>query len=311
MEERAAGEDYDLLVVDCAPTDAALRLVTFPDVARGMLRTALAVLEGVSGVAVPLARRLVSMPLPDAGVFAEAEALLLRRLASLHARLTAPTTSVRLVVTPERMVIDEARRAFTELSLFELPCDAVVLNRMLPGAAAGEPFFREQARLQEEGRREVGDLCGPLPGLTAPLKEDEVTGVASLARHGRALFDGASPAAVLCTGPGVRFQREGDGRYVRIPLPGAEPGDLHVAAVGNDLVVSTPARRRALALPRSFAPLTLASARLDGGVPGGGRTATRRPGARQAGGGAEGAAKALQLSARWSARRHRRTGGRA
>lgn len=266
VEERAAGGDYDLLVLDCAPTDAALRLVTLPDVARGMLRTALAVLGALSGVAVPLARRLVSVPLPDADVFGEAEALLLRHFASLHARITAPTTSVRLVVTPERMVIEEARRAFTELSLFEVPCDAVVMNRMLPAAAAAEPFFRDQARLQEERRKEVAALFAPLPVLVAPLQEDEVTGPGPLARHGRALFDGASPAAVLCRGAGVRFERDGDARCVRVPLPGAEPGELEVTVVGDDLVISTSARRRALALPRSIASLALESARLEGGT---------------------------------------------
>ena len=135
VEQLAESGDYDLIVLDCAPTDAALRLVTLPEVASGMVRLALQLAGAFSGLAVPLAKRVVAAPLPESAVFAEAEALLYRNLTALRARLSAPTTTVRLVVTPERMVIDEARRAYTELALFEVGCDAVVVNRLLPDAA--------------------------------------------------------------------------------------------------------------------------------------------------------------------------------
>ena len=219
-----------------------------------------------SGLALPLARRVVAAPLPEPAVFAEAEALLYRNLAALRARLSSPETTVRLVVTPERMVIDEARRAHTELALFEVACDAVVANRVLPDGALREPFFADWGRVQSERLSEIESLFSPLPVLCAPLQDDEVIGLERLAAHGRALFAGAAPDAVLSRAEPVRFERARGAYWVRVPLPGVDPKRLDVAVIDGELVISTPARRRKLTLPRRFAPLALRAARLDAGT---------------------------------------------
>ena len=144
---------------------------------------------------------VVDVPLPDAGVFHDAEELVYRRLVTLQRRLTDTATSVRLVTTPERMVIDEARRLYTELSLFEVPCDAVVMNRLLPDAAGELDFFRERHRIEQERLAEVGAdfrtaarcWCRAAPGTR---RGDRPRG--GCARHGEADSSGAAaPGDVL------------------------------------------------------------------------------------------------------------------
>ena len=255
---------YDLVILDCAPTGATLRMVTLPDVAHGALRMLLRLQGVLAAVLVPVARQVVPIPLPDRHVFRDADRLLYRKLRALRQRLVADTTSVRLVVTPERMVIDEARRTWTDLALFELPCDAVVMNRLLPEAAVSEAFFADWGRLQEERLREVEALFAPLPVLPAPLQDDEVTGLERLAAHGAALFRERAPEAVLSRAPRVEFEREEGGYVVSLPLPNADPALLDVAKVDDELVVRAGPLRRALRLPRRIAPLNLAGARLAG-----------------------------------------------
>jgi len=264
VEKLASSDAWDFAVVDCAPTDAALRLLTLPDIAHRSLRVLLPLFQALSGLAVPVARRLVSAPLPDSRVFGDADELVNRRLRALQQRVTGPETSVRMVVTPERLVIEEARRAWTELSLFELGCDAVVLNRLLPEAAGSEPFFRERARREADRRREVEELFAPLPVLAAPLQDDEATGLARLAAHGRRIFAGVEPEANLCAHERVRFERDAGEYVARVPLPGADPARLDVAKVDDELTITTGLRRRSLKLPRRLARLDLASARLEG-----------------------------------------------
>jgi len=266
LQELLEGGVYDLVVLDCAPTDSTLRLVSLPEVARRSLRVLLPLLGALAGVATPLAQRLVSLPLPGPGVFRDADTLLFRRLRALHRRLVARETSVRLVVTPERMVIDEARRLHTELSLFELRCDALIVNRLLPGATAGEEFFRDWVRLQAERVREVAELFAPLPVLEAPLQPDEVTGLERLAAHGRALFDRHAPDALLSRAPRIRYWREGGEALARIPLPGADPAQLDVVKIEDELAITSGPRRRSLKLPRRIAPLALTRATLEGGA---------------------------------------------
>jgi arsenite-transporting ATPase len=264
VERYASGGRYDFVVLDCAPTDSTLRMASLPDVAHGMLRIVLPVFQALSGVTVPLARKLVSIPLPAAGVFGDLEDLLYRKLVALRRRITDEGTSVRIVLTPERMVIDEARRAFRELMLFGIACDAVVMNRMLPPEAEGEPFFTAWMQLQEERRREAEALFAPLPVLTAPLQEDEVTGVERLARLCERIFERVEPDAVLCQAPRIHFERDGDAYLAVLPLPGARADELDVAKIDDDLIITTPSRRRTLKLPRRIASLDLSGAKLEG-----------------------------------------------
>jgi arsenite-transporting ATPase len=264
VEDFAAAGPWDFVVVDCAPTDSTLRLLTLPDVAQRSLRVLLPLLQTLSGVAVPVARRLVSMPLPDSRVFADADEFLNRRLRTLQQRVTKRETSVRIVVTAERLVIEEARRAWTELALFELGCDAVVMNRLLPDAAGCEAFFREQAKRETERRREVEELFAPLPVLAAPLQDDEATGLERLAAHGRRVFAGVRPDALLCESGRVRFERDAGETVAWIPLPGADPKQLDVVKVDDELTITTGLRRRSLKLPRRMARLDLECARLEG-----------------------------------------------
>lgn len=259
IEQSARSGDYDLIIVDCAPTGSTLRLVTLPEVAHGSLRWLLRLQRAAAHIIEPIARGIVGAPIPGGDVFAEADRLFYKTLHRLRARLLSNETSVRIVVTPETMVIDEARRALTDLCLFQISSDAVVLNRMLPDEACREDFFREWGRTQIERKREVEETFAPLKCLVAPLAADEVRGVEALAEHGELLFGGLDPAARLGESPRMRFERDAAGSRIRLPLPGIDPQALDVARIEDELVVGVANRRRKIALPAGFSKLEVES----------------------------------------------------
>jgi len=265
VEKLAASGRYDLLIVDCAPTDSALRLATLPEVAHRALRLLLPTMQAITRVGTPVAQKIVSIPLPRAEVFSDVETLIYEKLTTLRKRITNSQTSVRIVVTPERMVIDEARRAYTEFALFEIPCDAVVMNRLLPDEAAREEFFQHWSRLQEERYREVEEVFAPLPVLRAPLLADQVTGCERLAELGRHLFAKEEPGDVLSRSARVCFGRDEAGTFVQVPLPNASGDDLDVVVVEGELIITAGARRRFLRLPRRMARCSVQGAKLDAG----------------------------------------------
>ena len=265
VEELANSGRYDLLIVDCAPTDSALRLATLPEVAHRALRLLLPAMQALSRVGTPVIQKLVSVPLPRPEVFRDAETLIFQKLTTLRKRITGSETSVRIVVTPERMVINEARRAYTEFAMFEIPCDAIVMNRLLPDEAAREQFFQHWSRLQEERLREVEEVFAPLPVLRAPLLADQATGCERLAELGRHLFAKVNPGDVLSKSARVRFGRDERGFFAQVPLPNASGDDLDVVVVDDELIITAGARRRFLSLPRRMARCSVLSAKLDGG----------------------------------------------
>ena len=265
VEEAARSGRYDLCVVDCAPTGSTLRLVTLPEVASNALRILLRLQRAVATLVSPVARMVVPVPLPGPDVFRDVDRLLYKRLAALREILRSDATSVRIVVTPERMVIDEALRAHTDLALFELGCDAVVMNRLFPPEAAAESFFEGWGRWQEERLAEVTESFAPLPILRSALARDEVVGVAALAAHGASLFGDADPAARLCDAPRLRFRRAKGEYRVELPLPHATRDALDVAKLDDALLVRSGNRRRSIPLPRKLAALALIGAKLDAG----------------------------------------------
>ena len=255
VEEWALSEEYDLMIVDCAPTGSTLRLVTLPEVAHGSLRWLLRLQRAAAHVIEPIARGLVGVPIPSADVFAEADRLFYKTLHRLRARLLSNQTSMRIVVTPESMVIEEARRSLTDLCLFQIAGDAVILNRMLPAEACREDFFREWGRTQLERKREVEEIFSPMACLVARLQPDEVRGVEALADHGDALFGPLDPGAQLGESPRMRFERDAAGARLRMPLPGLDPKALDVTRIEDELVIGVAGRRRKIALPVGFAKL--------------------------------------------------------
>ncbi len=266
VEELSRRRTYDFVVLDCAPTGSTLRLVTLPDMMKGVLRIVPAAARVLSTVVSPIARAMVSAPIPRSRVFRDLERLVDDRARKLRRRLSDKQTSIRIVATPERMVIDEARRAFMELSLFDLHCDAVVMNRLLPASAGQEEFFQDWWAVQGRRQQELEELFAPLRVLDAPLQRDEVTGLDALAAHGRDIFGEERPDALLSDAPRIRFTKAAGVHRVHLPLPGASADHLEVAVVEEDLIVRAGSRRRAVPLPPRISRLPLASARLQDGT---------------------------------------------
>src|SRR5919202_4331058 len=132
---------YDLLVIDCAPTAETLRLLSLPEVMNWYIERIFPVERRVVKTIRPLLTRITTMPIAEDRIFAAIERLH-RNLDGVRQLLTNDRmSSVRLVVNPEKMVIAEARRTYTYLSLFGYRVDAVIANRLLPDAVT-DPWFK-------------------------------------------------------------------------------------------------------------------------------------------------------------------------
>ena len=159
---------YDVLIVDCAPTAETLRLLSLPDVMQWYIERIFPVERKIVKTVRPLVSRVTTLPIAGERVFDAVERLH-RNLDAVKRILTDETTSsVRLVVNPEKMVIAEARRTYTYLGLFGYRVDAVVVNRVLPPDVT-DPYFGKWKDIQAEHIATVHESFEPVPILSARL----------------------------------------------------------------------------------------------------------------------------------------------
>ena len=164
---------WDVVIVDCAPTGETLRLLSFPDVARWWLDKVFGRERQLLAAARPIARTFFDVKLPDERVFAEVQSLVENLIAMNEILRDRDAVSIRLVMTPDRMVIAEAMRTFTYLSLYGYLTDAVVVNRVFPEAVEGG-YFGAWREVQREQLELVESGFAPVPVLRAPYFEQEV-----------------------------------------------------------------------------------------------------------------------------------------
>jgi arsenite-transporting ATPase len=256
--------EFDVVVVDCAPTGETLRLLSFPDVAQWWLDKVFPQRSALMAAARPLARALLDVSLPGDAVLDDVDALV-RNLIAMNAILRDHArASVRLVMTPDRMVVDEARRTFTYLNLYGYLTDAIVCNRVFP-EEVGAYFGAWRAR-QEETVADVRDAFAPVPLLRAPFFGEEVVGTETLDRLADELFSGRDPAAVLHARVSEELTLGDDGATLRLELPFARKGDIALKKLGPELVVRVDGAKRTLLLPPALTDYVPSGAALDDGV---------------------------------------------
>lgn len=249
IRRQAKEGNFDVVVVDAAPTGETIRLLTMPETFQWYAARVLDWDPGTMSVARPLVRALI----PATNVF-ESIQRLTKGVEALRETLSDPEiSSYRLVVNPERMVIKEAQRAATYLSLFGYPVDGVVLNRVLPTAAAEGPFLQELARIQAGYRQQVYDLFQPLPIWESPHYARDLRGISDLAEVGQALFKDGDPTKVWFRGATLEITRDGDDYLMRLPLPHVEIGKVSMTKRGDELFIEIGNFRRDMILPMTLA----------------------------------------------------------
>ena len=256
--------DYDLLIIDSAPTGAAMRLLAAPDLAKGYAKQ-LASLSGgiVKAVAPTLKARL--------GIVASAPRLMERLTqvfdsveALRQLLLDGDTTSVRLVLNPERMAIKETQRAFTYMSLFGLSVDALFLNRLYPNELA-DPYMADWRASQREHVETAHGLFSPLPIFQVPLHRREIVGPEALLALGQSIYAGRDPADRLSREELLQIQAEEDGYLLRMRVVGVLTGSVQVERRGSDLYVQLGTLRRSVPLPQMLMTYEPSWARVSGG----------------------------------------------
>ncbi|HVL90802.1 MAG TPA: TRC40/GET3/ArsA family transport-energizing ATPase [Actinomycetota bacterium] len=255
---------YDLLVVDCAPTAETLRLLSLPDALNWYFERIFPMERRIAKVARPVVNRMVKAPIIASDTVMGAVERLHRTLESVRRLLIdTETSSVRLVVNAERMVIAEARRTYTYLNLFGYRVDAVVCNRLLPETIT-DPYFEEWKALQKMHLGTIHESFAPVPIMNVPLYDREMVGLDRLGVLAENLYGETDPAAMLHDVDPVVVRKTAEGATMSLHLPFTEKADIDLLRKGDDLYVKVGPYKRAIMLPVSLSRLEVAGAAFEG-----------------------------------------------
>ena len=242
---------WDLVVVDCAPTAETLRLLALPEALGWYVERVFPIERRVVRSLKPVLTRVAGVPMPHDRVFDAVERLH-AELGDVRAVLGDTTsTSVRLVLTPESVVVAEARRMLTSLSLYGYRVDAVIANRVFP--QGGDDEWRAGwVAAQEKQLEDVAQSFAPLPVFRAAYHGSEPVGLDALGDFGAATYADADPFTPPTDVPLVDVERDGDEFVLSISLPLADKSSLDLARKSDELVLTVGGHRRLLALPSAL-----------------------------------------------------------
>jgi arsenite/tail-anchored protein-transporting ATPase len=255
-------DNYDLLVVDCAPTGETLQLLSFPEVAQWWLNKIFPLERRIMKVARPILQPMIDIPLPRDEVFGSIKDLLLDLGGTRDILADPKTTSVRLVLNLEKMVIKEAQRAYTYLNLYDYQTDAVIVNRVLPADGEGR-FLAGWRKAQQAYEQQVETSFGSIPILHAPMFEQEVVGQQMLLRLGQAVFADHDPMEVLIENRPQRVEKVGDEYILSLELPFVSKEQVELIQRQDELFVRVGPYKREITLPRVLARRRNRTARFD------------------------------------------------
>ncbi|WP_084652975.1 ArsA family ATPase [Nocardioides insulae] len=279
LRHRVRSGEWDVIVVDCAPTAETLRLLALPEALGWYMTRVLPAQRRVTKALRPVLTRAAGVPMPGEEVFAAVQRLH-GELDDVHRILSGPEAGVRLVLTPEKVVVAEARRSWTSLCLFGYRVDGVVANRVFPGDGA-DPWRAGWVRAQAEVLAEVEASFSGLPIWRSPYRTAEPMGVEELRDLAEQVYAEADPLARGTATAPFRVARHAEGAVAHLALPGVRREQVRLARHGDDLVVTlrdhgrsegdlahhetVGSYRRLLTLPAGLARLQVAGARVEAG----------------------------------------------
>jgi arsenite-transporting ATPase len=258
--------NYDVLIIDSAPTGTALRLLSLPEVSGWYMRRFYKPLQGMSAalrpLVEPLFRPIAGFSLPDNEVM-DAPYEFYQQIEALEKVLTDNNqTSVRLVTNPEKMVIKESLRAHAYLSLYNVSTDLVIANRIIPEEVS-DPFFEHWKENQKIYKQEIYDNFHPLPVKEAPLFSEEMCGMEALQKLKDILYQDEDPSKVYYHENTIKVIKEEDNYVLELFLPNIPKDQIKLNKTGDELNVRIGNHRRNLVLPQTLASLKPSGAKME------------------------------------------------
>jgi arsenite-transporting ATPase len=256
-------KEYDLIILDCAPTGESLRFISIPTTLEWYMKKLFKLEKTLAKYVRPVAKKIYDVPLPGDDYFDTIE-YLFERLKGVDQFLINPEiTSVRLVTNPEKIVLKETQRAFMYFYLYKMNVDGIIVNRIIPDHVK-DNYFKNWRERQRNYTEQAEEYFSPIPIFYVNLFKEEILGTHSLKRLANQIYGKRNPLKRFFEGEPYSLTKE-DGDYrLTMKLPFIEKKDLQLNKISDELVVRVGSFKRHVLLPRHVGALEEVKAKFEG-----------------------------------------------
>lgn len=255
---------YDVLIVDCAPTGETMSLLKFPDLFKWWMEKFFPIKRKAAKFVKPVVEATVKIPLPDDKVFDDIDKLY-QKIDELHKlMLNKDVVSIRIVTTPEKIVVKEAKRSFSYLHLFDYNVDGIFINRIFSKESL-EGYFEKWANIQKNTIKDIEESFKGIPIFKLELMNHELRKYTHLKEAGDKLYGDFDPSNVLFKEKIFDVKSE-DGNYIlEIKMPFVDKNEIKLSQNEDEIIISIKNERRGFVLPTKLQSKEISAARYADG----------------------------------------------
>jgi len=256
-------KEYDVILLDCAPTGESLRFISIPATLDWYMRRIFKWERKLAKYVRPVAKRVTDLPLPEDSYF-QAIQDLFERLKGVDQVLVDPEiTTVRLVTNPEKVVLKETQRAFMYFCLYKMNIDGIIMNRILPETVT-DTYFSNWIKGQQHNLAQAAEFFDPVPIFPVPLFSGEVIGHDYLRDLSDQIYAGRNPLERFYKQEPYQLVKDGGSYRLKLKLPFISKEDVELSKIYDELVVRIGGYKRHILLPRQVASLGSVTAKMEG-----------------------------------------------
>lgn len=254
--------DYDVIIVDCAPTGDTLRFLSAPEITNWYLKHIFPIQRTAAKAVRPVASRVFPFPFPEDKVF-EAMKTLYTQLAEMKEILVdAKKTSIRLVINPEKMVIKEAQRAFTFFNLFGYAVDLIIINRLIP-LTVQDAYFKKWKTIQASYQKMIKECFSPIPILSSDLFTQEIVGKELLYKLAKKVYGKKDPTQLFYAQKPIAIEKTDGGFDLYLNIPFVEKKNIDLFQKGEELFIKVGSFKRNILLPQTLLNYSIKGAKFE------------------------------------------------
>lgn len=257
-------QDYERIMVDCAPTGETLSLLKFPELLSWYMEKLFPIGKVGVRMLAPISKSVFKVEMPNKNAMNDIEKMYLKLVELQELLKNRDITSIRIVTTPEKMVVEETKRNYMYMNLYNFNVDGLYINRILPKDINNE-FFDRWLMIQQEYIMHLKECFAALPIYEIPWYGEELRGVDNIRRIVVDVLEKNEVFEKKIITERERFQKTENGYQLEVYLPYAQKEEIDLYQSVTDIVIKTGNFKRNIPLPNILRTYFVTGAKLEEG----------------------------------------------